>query len=82
MKIFSLLDMKAQGFNRPFCSKTRATAGREIATGINNDPIMATNAGDFAIYEIGRFDPETGRIYAEKDPVHVIDVIELLEEKE
>lgn len=77
MKLFSIQDMKAESFNRPFHSVTRATAMREVSTGLQQDEAMQVNAADFALYEIGSFDPITGRLTAQ-DPYHVCDVRELV----
>ncbi len=78
MKLFAVRDMKAKGFNRPFCSPTRNTATRQIAVGLSEDPTMRTFAADFSLYEIGTFDPENGRITSQ-EPHHVCDILELLE---
>ncbi len=77
MKIFSIRDQRAEAYNRPFFSLTRAMATREIQAGLEKDPQMIGFADDFAIFEIGEFDTDTGKIEP-CDPYHVIEVRELI----
>lgn len=79
MKIYSIKDMRAEGFNRPFFSQTRATAMREVQSGLMQDSAMANFASDFSLYELGEFSTSTGRLTAQ-DPYHVCDISELLTE--
>lgn len=78
MKIFSIRDEKAGAYNLPFFSPTGGTASREVASGLMADKKMTSFAVDFTLYEIGTFDPTTGRIEALESPHHIIDIIELV----
>lgn len=83
MRMFSIHDHKAQAYNRPFFSATRATAMREVAVGLQNDQAMTVYATDFTLHEVGEFDPNTGRIVCEPEhPHHVCDIRELVELEE
>ncbi len=79
MKHFSLKDMKAEAFNRPFPSQNRATAIREISTQIESDEKLSSYASDFALYEVGDFDENNGRWTIPADPIHILDCIEMKE---
>lgn len=78
MRIFTIRDNSAEAFNRPFTSLTKATAMREIALGLEKDSPMDAFASDFSLYQIGEFDPTTGRITA-ADPSRICDISELKE---
>lgn len=79
MEIFSIRDGKAESFNRPFFSATRATAQREVSAGLKPDDPMYRFASDFAIYHLGTFETSSGRITLNEQPSHLIDVNELLQ---
>lgn len=78
--ILSIRDSKAEAFNRPFFSQTRATAMREIQNGLEQDKQMKSFAFDFSIYEIGSFDITNGHITS-IEPHHVCNVIDLITEE-
>ena len=81
MKIFSIRDARAEGYNRPFFALTRAMAIREIQAGLSEDIPMAKFASDFSIWEIGSFDSSTGHVEG-CEPHHLIEVGELVDVKE
>lgn len=81
MHLFSIRDLKAEGFNRPFCSQTRQTAMREVAAGLGKDEAMSRFAADFSLWEIGTFNKENGRLTSQ-EPHHVCDIFELLSNEE
>lgn len=80
MNIYSIQDLKAESFNRPFFSATRSTAMREIQLGLRNDESMSVFAPDFALWEVGSFDPHTGHIESQT-PYHVCNVQDLAEKE-
>lgn len=82
MKLFSIRDHKADGFNRPFVSATRNTAMREVSAGLRSDTTMANYAQDFTLHEIGDFDSGTGRLSCESThPYHLCDIKDLVEKE-
>lgn len=82
MIMFELRDARAEAFVVPFFTLTRAMAMREIQQRMQRDEALVQFAADFAIFEAGPWDPETGLCYDHHpQPVHVIDVIELIEKE-
>lgn len=78
MRLFTILDGKAEAYLRPFTSQTRATAMREVSVGLKNDQTMTQYAVDFSVWEIGTFDITSGRITAQ-EPYHVCQITDLVQ---
>lgn len=63
LKIFSVYDSKAEAFVQPFFSPATGTAIRSFATACNDENTdIHRYAGDYTLFEIGEFDPSTGKI--------------------
>lgn len=78
MRLYSLFDRKAEAFNKPFPSQTDGTAMRDIGEGLK-DAAQRAHALDFVLFNVGEFDPSTGRCEVDiSHPRHVIDCIELV----
>jgi len=79
MNTFTLKDMKAGAFNRPFSSVNAATAIREIEHSVQDgqNPFIE----DMALYQTGTFDPETGRTEGLPEPKHILDLKDLVVEE-
>lgn len=78
MVLCSIRDNKSEGFSPPFPSMTPATAMREITLRLESDKMLRTFAEDFSLFNIGEFDPHTGRVLS-YDPIHVCDIAHLTE---
>lgn len=77
--MFSLRDAKAEFFSDPVCARTRAEAIRSLANEVSNpQSSYARNANDIALFELGSFDPISGKIEVHVQPVHVLNAFELL----
>ena len=81
MQILSIHDTKAEAFSNPFVRPTLGIAIREITDSFSNDELMRNNPIDFSLYQIGTFDPSSGRI-TPCDPEHVIDIVEFVPKEE
>ncbi len=80
MKAFSVRDLSAEGYNRPFFSLTPATAMRELASGLKQDSNMANFASDFSLFEIGEFDTKTGELIPLEKITKLCEIAELLKD--
>lgn len=80
MICFQLRDARAEAYVTPFYTLTRAMAMREIQQRMERDKTLIQFAADFAIYEAGPWDQHTGLHKPHEQPIHVIDVIELVPE--
>lgn len=72
VKVFSIRDSKAEVFNSPFFLPTRAMAIRTFAAETSNSESMISKyPSDFALYEIGSYDDQQGRLEPYDVPVLV-----------
>nr|QJB19199.1 MAG: nonstructural protein [Microvirus sp.] len=61
MKLFSVLDVKANLFLKPISESTTAHAIRSFDAAVNgNDSVFSRYPDDFALCELGTFDEFTG----------------------
>lgn len=79
MKIFQIRDLKAEGFLTPFFADTAGLAMRTLQQRIPADDPMQIYAADFALYEAGTWDAQTGEISGFISPVFVIELMNLFE---
>lgn len=69
MLLFSLCDLKANSFNRPFAEASIASAMRSF-TVLANDPkagLVNQFPDDYALFQVGSFDVETGALKPKMD---------------
>lgn len=80
-KIFSIMDVKAQFFMKPFSEDHTAQAIRAFEIG-SNDPKSTFNRfpDDFALFEIGEFNSETGEFTPTPAPLNLCTARNLLKE--
>lgn len=74
MKIFCLLDVKANHFLQPFPERSVVDALRGFETAVNDPDKRSTVAqypDDFALCEIGEFDMATGVLHAHPNPINL-----------
>lgn len=63
--ILAIHDKPVDAFGRPFVSRTVAEGLRTIAIEVNRvaeGNMLNSHAGDYAIYQVGEWDDETGQI--------------------
>lgn len=74
MKLFSIRDIKAEGFNTPFCQMTFGLAERAFKEAANDPQSqIAKNKEDFSLYHVGEFNQQTGELVTIYPPQHVCD---------
>lgn len=80
MNMYTIRDAKAEAYMQPFFAPTLGVAMRYLTTAMANlDHEFRVNSGDYALYEIGVFDEETGRVVCDSpEPKHVRDLTTLL----
>lgn len=79
--IVAILDKKVDAFGRPFTARTDNEAVRIVAQEANRvapDNMLNTNPEDFALYNIGTYEDETGYIEGKNKPQRIIDVETLI----
>jgi hypothetical protein len=78
MFVFSIRDVKADTFGRPFFSHNSDTAKRVFGDEVNRpDPENPLNQHpeDYSLYEIGMFYDNTGRLGEYEQPKHLVSAI-------
>ena len=68
MKVFEVVavyDNLTEAYLEPHFFGTLAEAERVFAFQINDIPLWKSNAGDYDLYSLGRFDCETGQLMSE-----------------
>lgn len=76
MKLFSIRDVKAEGFNAPFCQQTFGLAERAFKEAANDpNSQIAKNKEDFSLYHVGDFSQQTGEMTPVNPPQHVCDAL-------
>lgn len=72
MKIFAMLDVKANYFMQPFPEKSTVSALRGFEVAVNNaDSMFSRFPDDFCLIELGEFNQETGEISPLSSPVNL-----------
>lgn len=63
LKVFSVFDVKAEAYLRPFFVKTRGQAIRGFSDAVN-DPQHEFHAhpDDYTLFQIGEFDEDEGKL--------------------
>lgn len=79
VNLFSILDTKASIYMQPFCCSTNAVALRHFSDSVNTaDSPFHKHPEDYILFEIGRFDDQTGEIISNPSPTSVAKAIDLI----
>lgn len=72
MKIFSVLDVKAGHFQKPFPDTSVASALRGFAIAVSESKsVLNSFPDDFALFELAEFDVNTGKISPHQSPLNL-----------
>jgi len=71
-------DNKAEGYSTPFFAETTGLAMRILQQRIENDDPMSVYAADFALYETGTWDAQSGLTTGLSETLFVIELANLL----
>lgn len=80
MKLFAVRDVKADAFGAPVSLQTRGLAlrgFRDVCARGESD--MARYPSDYMLYELGEYEPNTGRLVGHPVPVFVASAVEMIE---
>ena len=76
MKMFSVRDIKAEGYNTPFFQPTFGLAERAFKDACQDEKnTMSHHKEDFSLFYHGEFDINSGVFKAEDAPKHVCDAV-------
>lgn len=78
IKVFSILDAKAQVFSNPWYAPTVAYAIRSFEA-LANDPgtLIGKHPEDFSLYQLGDFDDGFGK-FADEEPRQIATALSLV----
>ncbi|AXH78155.1 MAG: nonstructural protein [Microviridae sp.] len=80
IKVFSIMDVKAQVYSNPFFMPHTGMATRAFADLVNDGQSnVSKHPGDFTLYQIGTFDDVTGKLVGLDVPVFINGAIEFVD---
>lgn len=80
MKVFSVFDSKAASFGTPIFVPNRGLAVRSFSdVCADSGSAIAKHHGDYALYEIGEYDPNSGLLKPTDPPMHVVSASSVME---
>lgn len=83
LKVFAVFDQKASAYLAPFFMPATGMALRAFADTVNDPKTsMYRHPGDFELFELGTFDPSSGRVEAKDNPEYLIRALDVKEEVE
>lgn len=83
LAILSVYDKCAATFGRPFYAPNAPAAVRSLRSEVNNPQAGAlfTDPQDFALYEMGVFDDQTGEFTMQVPPQNVVNALDVLKQQ-
>lgn len=82
MKAFTIRDLKAETFSVPFFAQTAGLAMRTLQQQVPQDDPMRAYSADFALFETGSWDAQTGNLSALVSPIFIIELMNLFEKSQ
>jgi len=77
MQLYSVFDSLAERWHVPYAMESDAVAGRAFIASVGQaDSPMASSPGDYTLFTIGHFDPDTGQVTGETSPIRVMSALE------
>jgi hypothetical protein len=72
MKLYSLLDTKAECYGAPFLQKTKAEAIRGFIQAANDpETMMFKHPADYVLYELGIWNEDSGEILPHNEKLSI-----------
>lgn len=72
-KVFAVYDAKAACYGRMIEQPTEGLAARSFADACKNqEGPLYQHSGDYSLYELGTFDPASGKMESLPEPKHII----------
>lgn len=82
LKIFSIRDSKAEAFLQPIFATTTGVAMRQLGAAVNQDGHDLNKfTDDYALFDLGEFDDQSGLIAPNPTPTVVCQAHDLKENK-
>jgi len=79
---FSIMDVKAKAYLRPFFMTNEAQAQRDFGDAVlNPESMLNKHPEDYILYNIGFFDDNAGKFEAFDTPSHVCNAVDFISNK-
>lgn len=83
MKLYAVRDVKADSFGAPISIATKGLALRSFSDAcLDPKSEFARFPADYMLYELGEYEPNSGKIVSHNIPVYVASASEMLSKKE
>jgi len=77
MKLFSVRDLKGETFGAPMSIRTEGIAKRSFVDACQQkDSDLNRYPADYILYEIGTYNPDSGKVKGHDTPIHVLTGVE------
>lgn len=78
--VFAVFDKKTAAYMQPIFQMSRGQALRSFMDTVEQkDSLFCKHPGDFALYELGTYDDESGKLASWDPPVFVCEAADLLQ---
>lgn len=81
LKVFAVLDLKMARFMTPFTTVNAGVAIRMFVDSMSAESVLVKHPEDFALYELGEFDEETGFLVAHVTPTNLGLAVSFMEDR-
>lgn len=79
MKLFAVRDVKADSFGAPLSIATRGLAVRSFQDAcLRKDSDLSKYPQDYMLFELGEYDPNSGRLSSNSVPVFIASAVEVI----
>lgn len=79
MKLYAVRDVKADAFGAPMSISTKGLALRSFADAcVDKNSELAKYPADYMLYELGEYEPNSGKIVSHEIPVFVASATEMV----
>ncbi len=73
LMIFAVYDEKACSYGAPMFFPSRGVALRSFSDVVaNRESPLAKHPGDYKLYDLGTFDPNSGKVVANQEPLFIV----------
>lgn len=65
LNLYTIHDRKGKSCSPPFVASNHLDAARKVKASLNSDSMLLRFPEDYALYFVGRFDPDSGLVEGE-----------------
>jgi len=72
LKVFAVFDIKAEAYGKPIFQATEGLARRGFEEACMQDGPLSQYPGDYKLFELGTYDPNTGKFESLPQPKYLL----------